>query len=180
MLPKSFPSTHTWNVGLSASSLSLGATEVPGCVAGAAETTTLNWLLRIVAPSIGSVTLMRYSLDVGAFDCFEVGSWADTAAAKANTPASTRMALVSLMTQPPFGARGADAFNATSVPKQEPRPCRMDSATGFVGVVKTVSFSFFSSESGHGQIFPDRFERYQARRRPPAQPTAHRSEGSHQ
>src|SRR5713226_5804360 len=127
MLPKSFPSTHTWNVGLRESSRSLGATEVPGCVAGAAETTTLNSLLRIVAPSIGSVTRMRYSLDVGAFDCFEVGSWAATAAAKANTPASARMALVSLMTQSPFGAQGADSLNATSVPKHEPRSCRTDS-----------------------------------------------------
>src|SRR6266487_2421330 len=97
MLPMSFPSTHTWNVGLSASSRSLGGTEVPGGVAGAAETTTLNSLPRIVAPSTGSVTRMRYSLDVGEFDCFEVGSWADTAATKANTPATTRMALVSLI-----------------------------------------------------------------------------------
>src|ERR1700737_18707 len=63
------------------------------------------------------MTRMRYSLDVGEFDCFEVGSWADTAAAKANTPASTRMALVSFMTQPPFGARGARPFDATFVPK---------------------------------------------------------------
>src|SRR5438105_155970 len=120
MLPMSFPSTHTWNVGLSASSRSLGGTEVPGGVAGAGATTTLNSLLRIVAPSTGSVTRMRYSLDVGEFDCFEVGSWADTAATKANTPATTRTALVSLMTQPPFGARSAGASTANFIPKSKP------------------------------------------------------------
>src|SRR5438105_2433119 len=155
MLPMSFPSTQTWNVGLSASSRSLGGTEVPGGMAGAGATTTLNSLLRIVAPSTGSVTRMRYSLDVGEFDCFEVGNWADTAATKANTPATTRTALVSLMTQPPFGARSAGASAANFVPKSKPPSWGRGPWSHFVSVVKTVSFSFFSSESGHGSIVLD-------------------------
>src|SRR5262249_7233022 len=104
MLPKSFPSTQTWNVGLNASLRSSGGTEVPGGTLGADPTTTLNSLPRIVAPSTGSVTRILYSVEVGGWDCGDRGSCPHAVAARSMAAASASVAVLALMTQSPFGA----------------------------------------------------------------------------